>query len=107
MAPGRRPCVPDLAVKAGLQSSPRTGITNGMKVAVSIPDDVFSQGEAIARRLSLSRSKLYARALEEFAKRHDPAALTAAYDAALEAAGDQDSSFAMEAARRVFANTEW
>jgi metal-responsive CopG/Arc/MetJ family transcriptional regulator len=35
-----------------------------MKTAVSLPDKVFAAAETLARRLRLSRSALYARALE-------------------------------------------
>jgi metal-responsive CopG/Arc/MetJ family transcriptional regulator len=78
-----------------------------MKVAISLPDDVFEEGEALSRQLKTSRSRLYARALREFAARHNPDALTEAYDAALAAAGDEDSAFAKEASRRILAKSEW
>ncbi len=78
-----------------------------MKIAISIPDDVFAEGEELARRFKTSRSGVYARALSEFASRHNPETLTEAYNKALDAAGDDDSAFAKEAARRNFATTEW
>jgi metal-responsive CopG/Arc/MetJ family transcriptional regulator len=37
-----------------------------MKVAVSIPDDLFESGEQVRKRLGVSRSRLYATALAEF-----------------------------------------
>lgn len=37
-----------------------------MKVAVSLPDDLFDDGEAAAERWGLNRSQLYARALAEY-----------------------------------------
>jgi hypothetical protein len=37
-----------------------------MKTAISIPDSLFEAAEAAARRLDVSRSELYARALEAF-----------------------------------------
>jgi metal-responsive CopG/Arc/MetJ family transcriptional regulator len=37
-----------------------------MKTAVSMPDGLFRMAEAAARRLRVSRSELYARALAEF-----------------------------------------
>lgn len=37
-----------------------------MKTAVSIPDPVFDAAEELARRLGVSRSELYARALADF-----------------------------------------
>jgi hypothetical protein len=39
-----------------------------MKTAVSLPDELFRVAEATARRLRVSRSKLYARAIAEFLK---------------------------------------
>jgi metal-responsive CopG/Arc/MetJ family transcriptional regulator len=39
-----------------------------MKTAVSLPDELFREAEATARRLRVSRSKLYARAIAEFLK---------------------------------------
>lgn len=40
-----------------------------MKTAVSLPDELFAQAEAEAKRLSISRSELYARAISEYFKR--------------------------------------
>jgi metal-responsive CopG/Arc/MetJ family transcriptional regulator len=37
-----------------------------MKVAVSIPDELFDDAERAAQRLGCSRSKLFARALEAY-----------------------------------------
>jgi metal-responsive CopG/Arc/MetJ family transcriptional regulator len=37
-----------------------------MKTAVSMPDDLFRRAEAAARRLRVSRSELYAKAIAEF-----------------------------------------
>jgi len=37
-----------------------------MKTAVSLPDELFRVAEAAARRLRISRSELYARAIAEF-----------------------------------------
>lgn len=42
-----------------------------MKTAVSIPDAIYEKGERIARKLGLSRSALYARAIEELAARQE------------------------------------
>jgi metal-responsive CopG/Arc/MetJ family transcriptional regulator len=37
-----------------------------MKTAVSIPDPLFKAADRASKRLKVSRSKLYAQALEEF-----------------------------------------
>ena len=41
-----------------------------MKVAISVPNEVFEQAERVAKRLRVSRSRVYAQALEEFVKKH-------------------------------------
>ena len=50
----------------------RGGITGvilkAMKTAISLPDDLFRRAEATARRLGLSRSEFYARAIAEYLK---------------------------------------
>ncbi len=40
-----------------------------MKTAVSLPDNLFRRAEAVARRLRVSRSQLYATAISEFLER--------------------------------------
>jgi predicted transcriptional regulator len=47
-----------------------------MKTAVSVPDDLFRLAEAAARRLQVSRSKLYATAISEFLNRQRSNAVT-------------------------------
>lgn len=41
-----------------------------MKVAVSIPEDLFASAETLGKRLGVSRSRLYATALAEFLAKH-------------------------------------
>ncbi len=41
-----------------------------MKVALSIPDEVFESAESLGKRLGVSRSRLYATALAEFVAKH-------------------------------------
>ena len=78
-----------------------------MKVAVSIPDDTFEDAEALAKRLKTSRSKIYARALDEFIGNHAPERLTEAMNHALDMVDEEDRDFNREAARRIFRQTEW
>jgi metal-responsive CopG/Arc/MetJ family transcriptional regulator len=40
--------------------------TYAMKTAISIPDDVFDAAEKLARKLAVSRSELYTRAIRTF-----------------------------------------
>lgn len=37
-----------------------------MKTAISIPDSLFSSADALAKKLGMSRSRLYATALAEY-----------------------------------------
>jgi hypothetical protein len=41
-----------------------------------VPDDLFRQAEVTARRLRVSRSELYAKAIAEFLKRQNGDAIT-------------------------------
>lgn len=43
---------------------------SGMKTAISLPDDLFKSGDSLAKRMGVSRSELYARALAEFVAKH-------------------------------------
>jgi metal-responsive CopG/Arc/MetJ family transcriptional regulator len=47
-----------------------------MKTAVSMPDDLFRRAEAAAHRLGVSRSELYARAIEQFLRAHEGTEIT-------------------------------
>jgi hypothetical protein len=54
---------------------------DGMKTAVSIPDDVFRLAERKAQQLKVTRSQLYATALVEYLRRELDEELTARVDA--------------------------
>lgn len=41
-----------------------------MKTAISLPDALFKSGDTLAKRLGVSRSELYARALADFVAKH-------------------------------------
>lgn len=41
-----------------------------MKTAISIPEPVFNTAEKLARRLGLSRSELYVRAISSYVENH-------------------------------------
>jgi len=59
-----------------------------VKTAISLPDELFAKAESTARRLGLARSQLFARAVEEFIREHDPQMVTDAIDNVI---GDVDS----------------
>ncbi|HEY3042488.1 MAG TPA: hypothetical protein VGJ39_00580 [Vicinamibacterales bacterium] len=47
-----------------------------MKIALSIPDELFDSAETLSKRLGLSRSRLYATALEDFVAKHQARKVT-------------------------------
>ena len=52
-----------------------------MKIALSIPDDLFESAETLSKRLRVSRSRLYATALVDFVAKHQSRKVTARLDA--------------------------
>ena len=46
------------------------GYTPNVKTAISIPDSIYRQAEKTARRLRISRSRLYSTAIQEYLRRH-------------------------------------
>ena len=82
-------------------------MTPGMKAAVSIPDDVFGEGERLARKLKTSRSQLYAMALEHFIARHDDDQITAGMNEVLAQVGGAVEPFTRRAGRRILAREPW
>jgi predicted CopG family antitoxin len=45
--------------------------TNGMKIAISIPDDVFKEVERMAREQKKSRSQIFVSAAREYIQRRE------------------------------------
>ncbi len=89
--------------------------TSGMKVAVSIPDDIFEDAEILTRKLGTSRSEVYARALAAFVGDHVPDTVTQTMNQAVDAigevlgavGGEGGGDFTRRAARRVLDRVEW
>ncbi|NEP13543.1 MAG: hypothetical protein F6K14_25730 [Symploca sp. SIO2C1] len=42
-----------------------------METAISLPDSVFEQAETLAQQFGMSRSELYAKALQAYLKRYN------------------------------------
>jgi metal-responsive CopG/Arc/MetJ family transcriptional regulator len=78
-----------------------------MKVAVSIPDSIFAEAEALAKEFGTSRSELYRRALGEFVSRHAADPVTRAMNEVVDAVDAGADEFGAEAARRVLKRVEW
>jgi predicted transcriptional regulator len=78
-----------------------------MKVAVSVPDDVFQEAEQLAWRTKRSRSEVYSRALAEYVARHAPEGVTEAMDRALAEIGESTDDFVRAVSRRVMKRSDW
>ncbi|HKT60957.1 MAG TPA: hypothetical protein VJQ46_12980 [Gemmatimonadales bacterium] len=51
-----------------------------MKTAISLPDELFESADALAQRLGVSRSQLYATAVAEFLAKHQDSKVTERLD---------------------------
>lgn len=83
------------------------GYTLGMKTAISIPDNVFRSADTMAKRMGVSRSQLYSKAMEEFLARHRSKQVTARLD---DIYSEEDSSIAPEltkAQMKTVVHEEW
>lgn len=78
-----------------------------MKTALSIPDDIFEQGERLARRLHTSRSQLYARALADFVVQHDDDQITSSMNEVIREVGTEVDPFTRRAASQTLRQVEW
>ena len=47
-----------------------------MKTAISLPDPLFQAAESLAKRMGLSRSELFQRALQAFLQEHKDTSVT-------------------------------
>ena len=77
-----------------------------MKTAVSIPDGLFEQAEALARRLGKSRSQVYREALADYVARREPGAITRALDE-IAAEVESPDPFVTAAAHTTLERSEW
>jgi len=71
-----------------------------VKTAISLPDDIFERVTGRARELGMSRSEFFARAARRYLDELEAHALTTQINAAVETAGDDESSIAAVAAGR-------
>ena len=78
-----------------------------MKIAVSVPDDVFEEAEQLARRMKRSGSEVHSRAVAEYVARHAPDRVTEAMDRALAEIRESTDQFVRAASRRVLRHSDW
>jgi predicted transcriptional regulator len=78
-----------------------------MKVAISLPDALFSAGEHLAEQLRVSRSQLYAQALSEYLDKRQEAAITRRLNAVHGAAPVGVDPAIKKAQLKVLRNEAW
>ena len=78
-----------------------------MKTAISLPDDLFSEADLLAKRLGKSRSGLVAEALAEYVAKHRHAKVTERLNAVYAVEDGRLDPDLIEAARRTIATNEW
>ncbi len=79
-----------------------------MKIAVSVPDDVFSRADDLAAELGVSRSQVYTQALEEYLEQHaaDGDPVSAQVNRVVDDIGTE-SGFGTLSARRLIDGGHW
>lgn len=78
-----------------------------MKTAISIPDEIFEEAEKAAKRLGLSRSELFTRAIKAFLMERSERSITSSYNAGFDDASSPQDAFRREATRRALLGVEW
>ncbi len=78
-----------------------------MKTAISLPDERFRSGDTLAKRLGVSRSELYARALAEFLAKHKADRITQRLNAVYAAEDSRLDPALLGAQARVLSRESW
>lgn len=78
-----------------------------MKTAISVSDDVFRLSEKLAKKLKVSRSKVFAMGVEKLAQEHDEEDLIARINKVCEEVDTSLDPFWKKAQSRILKNNEW
>lgn len=79
-----------------------------MKTAISVPDGIYRAADKAAKRLGISRSELYTRALREFLSGIEATEIKESYDEAFGSDSDREGDEARSrAARKTLLAVEW
>lgn len=82
--------------------------TLGVKTAISIPDPLFEAAERLARRLGVSRSKLYSTAVAEMVAAYRESGVTEALDSVYSDEGSRLDDVWLEAqSEAVIGEDDW
>jgi metal-responsive CopG/Arc/MetJ family transcriptional regulator len=77
-----------------------------MKTAISLPDELFDEADAVAELIGVSRSHLYATALAEYLAKFRDADVTAQLNAVHQVTARRDD-FAARSAANTLRSAEW
>jgi metal-responsive CopG/Arc/MetJ family transcriptional regulator len=78
-----------------------------MKTAISLPDALFAEADSYAEQNGLSRSELYAKALQDYLRVHKRDDLTERIDAAIEGIDTKLSPEMHAFNKRRILESEW
>jgi len=78
-----------------------------MKTAISLPDDLFTASDALAKKLGLSRSALIAAALTDFLAKHRTSKVSERLDAVYSAEESRVDAATAGAQRAILRRSEW
>jgi predicted transcriptional regulator len=78
-----------------------------MKTAISLPDKLFHDADALAVQLGKSRSQLYREAIEAYVTQRGGDAVTEALNAVADELGAEHAGFGAQAARAALERSEW
>jgi metal-responsive CopG/Arc/MetJ family transcriptional regulator len=78
-----------------------------MKTAIYIPDDIFSTAERIARRLKISRSELYARAVKEYIAELESEGITEKLNTLYTQEDSKLDDVLLQGQKRLLQDKEW
>jgi metal-responsive CopG/Arc/MetJ family transcriptional regulator len=78
-----------------------------MKTAISLPDTLFKAGDSLAKKLGISRSELYARALEEYIARRRADRVTERLNAVYSPEESRMAPALAKAQARAMGSEEW
>jgi len=78
-----------------------------MKVALSIPDELFESAETLGKRLGVSRSRLYATALADYVAKHRGRKTTERLNAVYAAEATRVDPVVRRAQRRSLDSDVW
>ncbi len=78
-----------------------------MKTSISLPAGLLRSADALAHRLGISRSQLYATALAEYLAKHQAAKVTERLNSVYGSGPSGADESLRRAQRRTIARTEW